>query len=151
MERLRIPWRAWVLACDGAKALIFQNDGDAELPDLQLIEALAQDQPPTHLLGAERPGRVHQSQGFERSAVEQTDWHARNEEAFLEKVAARLDQAAQDKSFKRLVIAAPPRALGVLRKKLTSKVLALTIGEIDKDLAQLTTKEIERHFTSKAP
>jgi len=61
-----------------------------------------------------------------------------------------LDQAAQDRSFKRLVIAAPPRALGVLRKKLTSKVLALVIGEIDKDLAQLTTKEIERHFTFKA-
>jgi protein required for attachment to host cells len=146
MERIRLPWRTWVLACDGAKALIFQNDGDAELPNLKLVEATFQDQPATHELGAERPGRVFQAHGAARSAIEQTDWHLQNEAAFLSKVALRLDQAAQQDSLKHLVVAAPPRALGVLRQKMTPRVGALILAEIDKDLAQLTTKEIERHF-----
>jgi protein required for attachment to host cells len=146
MERIRLPWRTWVLACDGAKALIFQNEGDAELPNLKLVEATSQDQPATHELGAERPGRVFQSHGAARSAVDQTDWHLQNEAAFLSKVAARLDQAAQQNALKHLVVAAPPRALGVLRQKMTPRVSAMIVAEIDKDLAQLTTKEIERHF-----
>ncbi len=147
MEHIRLPWRSWVLACDGAKALIFQNDGDAELPNLTLVEELSQDQPPTHDLGAERPGRVFQSHGGARSMVEQTDWHAQNEAAFLTKVAQKLDHAAQEHSLKDLVVAAPPRALGVLRQKMTPRVAGLVLTEVDKDLAQLTTKEIERHFT----
>jgi protein required for attachment to host cells len=146
MEHIRLPWRAWVLACDGAKALIFQNDGDAELPNLSLVEQLSQDQPLTHSLGADRPGRVYQSQGKARSAVEQTDWHAQNEAGFLTKVAQRIDHAAQAHSLKHLVIAAPPRALGVLRQKMTPRANALVMEEVHKDLAQLTTKEIERHF-----
>ena len=146
MEHIRLPWRSWLVACDGAKALIFQNDGDATLPNLTLIEHLAQNQPPTHSLGAERPGRVFQSHGGARSAVEQTDWHARNEASFLENVASWLDRAAEENSFKHLVLAAPPRALGLLREKITPRVRALVSNEIDKDLAQLTTKEIERHF-----
>ena len=146
MEHIRLPWRGWLVACDGAKALIFQNDGDATLPNFTLIEHLTQDQPPTHSLGAERPGRVFQSHGGARSAVEQTDWHARNEASFLESVAAWLDHAAQAHSFKHLVLAAPPHALGLLRGRITPRVRALVSHEIDKDLAQLTTKEIERHF-----
>ncbi len=148
MERIRLPWKSWVVACDGAKALIFQNTGDATLPNLVLTEHLAQDQPLTHCLGAERPGRVFQSHGGARSAVEQTDWHAQSEASFLERVAARLDRAAEERSLKHLVVAAPPRALGLLREKMTPRVRALILREIDKDLAQLTTKEIERHFVS---
>src|SRR5579863_1530020 len=147
MEHIRLPWRAWVVACDGAKALIFQNDGDAELPNLTLLEEVSQDQPLTHSLGAERPGRVYQSHGSARSAIEQTDWHGRNESAFIAKVAEKLDHAVQKHSLKHLVVAAPPRALGVLREKMTPRVSALVLAEIGKDLAQLTTKEIERHFT----
>ena len=146
MEHIRLPWRSWVVACNGAKALIFQNDGDATLPNLTLIEHSAQEQAPTHSLGAERPGRVFQSHGAARSAVEQTDWRLRNEEAFLATVAERLDHAAGEHAFKHLVVAAPPRALGVLREKMTPRVHALVLKEIDKDIAQLTTKEIERHF-----
>jgi protein required for attachment to host cells len=146
MEHIRLPGRSWVVVCDGAKSLIFQNDGDATLPNLILIEHLEQRQPLTHSLGVERPGRVFQSHGGARSAVEQTDWHAQNEASFLERVAARLDHAAQEHSFKHLVVAAPPRALGVLRKKMTPEVRALVLKEIDKDMAQLTTREIERRF-----
>jgi protein required for attachment to host cells len=34
----------------------------------------------------------------------------------------------------------------VLRQKMTPRVGAMILAEIGKDLAQLTTKEIERHF-----
>jgi protein required for attachment to host cells len=146
MRQTRIPWRTWVLACDGAKALIFQNEGDSEWPNLKLIDTITQEQPPTHELGAERPGRVFQSHGAARSAVEQTDWHMQNEATFLARVAEKLDQAAQKHSFKHIVIAAPPRALGMLRQKITPKVRALVFAELAKDLAQMSTNEIERHF-----
>lgn len=146
MEHFRLPWRTWLLVCDGAKALIFQNDGDAELPNLAVVEHMAQDQPLTHELGADRPGRVFQSHGAAHSAVEQTDWHAQNEAAFLTRVAERLDQAQEERKFKHLVVAAPPRALGVLRQKLSPQVNALVTQEIEKDFTNMPTAELERHF-----
>ena len=146
MEHIRLPWRSWLLVCDGAKAVIFQNDGDAELPNLTVVEHMAEDQPLTRELGADRPGRVFQSQGDAHSAVEQTDWHAQNEAAFLTRVAERLDRAAEERKVKHLVVAAPPRALGVLRQKMSPQVSALISLEIEKDFTNIPTTELERHF-----
>jgi protein required for attachment to host cells len=146
MEHIRLPWRSWLLACDGAKAVIFQNDGDAELPNLTVVDHMAQDQPLTHELGADRPGRVFQSHGGAHSAVEQTDWHAQNEAAFLTRIAERLGRAAEERKLKHLVVAAPPRALGVLRQKLSPQVSALILREIEKDFTNTPTAELERHF-----
>ena len=93
MSAIRIGNGYWVVVCDGRKALIFENAGDADLLNFITKESRIAENPPTHVQGAERPGRVHQSVGAERSSVEQTDWHDQAERAFLRDLATRLDRA----------------------------------------------------------
>ena len=93
MSGLSIREGEWVVVCDGAKALVLQNAGDAKFPNLKTLEVFEQKDPPTHEQGADRPGRTNASVGPGRSAVSQTDWHDRAEEAFLTKLAHHLDAA----------------------------------------------------------
>jgi protein required for attachment to host cells len=89
---------------------------------------------------------VHQSVGEARSGVEQTDWHDRDEQEFLKALAARLDKAVQAKDVAHLVIVAPPRALGVLRKAFSPHVRDAIVTEIDKDLTGAPVPDIEKHL-----
>lgn len=146
MERVRIPWKAWVVVCDGAKALILRNDGDAELLNLKLLDVHFQPQPRTSELGSERPGRVYEAFGAGRAATQETDRHAQAEAAFLSEVAERIDKAVSERSVDNVVLVAPPKALGLLRKRLTPAAQAVVTAEVPKDLARLSTPEIERHL-----
>lgn len=60
--------------------------------------------------------------------------HEEEERRFLARVAQRLAAATQAKTFDHLVIAAPPRALGILREALPDKTRALIRFEIAKDI-----------------
>jgi len=146
VEDVRIPWKSWVLVCDGAKALLLRNDGDATLLNLVLVKALEEPAPATRELGTDKPGRTHESVGHARSAMEQTDWHTQAESTFLRDVAAELDRAVREHGIKSLVLAAPPKALGLLRKEMTDSVQACVKAEIAKDLARLSTHEIEKYL-----
>jgi protein required for attachment to host cells len=146
MKHGAIPWRGWVLVCDGAKALILRNEGDAELVNLRRVEVFAESQLPTHELGADRPGRVHESHDGSRSAVASPDLHLEREIAFLGTIAATLDKMVRDHAVKALVVVAPPKALGLLRDRLSPAVRAIVTTEIPKDLVKLPIDEIEHHL-----
>ncbi len=146
MERVKSPWKSWVVVCDGVKALVFRNDGDAELLNLTLLDVRFEPDPPTRELGSDRPGRTFQSHGFNRSAEDETDWHAQAEVAFLSRVAERLDAAVREGSIKHVVLVAPPKALGLLRQQLSPAARAAVTAEVAKDLARLSTPEIEKHL-----
>lgn len=147
MANLKIPRHALVLVCDGAKALLFRNDGDAELINLVAIEHFAEHLPPAHELGTDRPGRVHQSHGASRSAVEATDYHLAGETDFLIAVGAELERLAGAEKPKGLFVVAPPKALGILREHFGPAVKQVLTAELAKDIAHLPTNEIERHLT----
>ncbi len=148
MDGVNIPWRGFVLICDGSKALILQNEGDPDLLNLKLVDSFVQVQPPTRQLGTARPGRVHQSHGNARSAMEEADRHTEGEVAFLSQVAHAMGRITRDHSAKSLVVVAPPRALGVMRRELEPAVQAIVTAEVPKDLAHLPTDEIERHLAA---
>lgn len=148
MPNIRIHHRSWILVCDGSKALLFRNEGDALALNLKLAEVAFEPHPPTRELGTERPGRVHESLGSSRSAVQAPDWHEQAEVDFLRGVARTIDEVVRAKHIKQLVLVAPPKALGELRRHLTAATNAVLSAEIDKDLARLSTKEIERHLTA---
>ncbi len=147
MPKIKIQQGEWVVVCDGAKALILTNVGDEKFPSLKTKKVYQQDDPLTHELGTDAPGRSIQSRGTARSAMEQTDWHAQAEERFLEKLMARLDAAVQAGEAKSLIIAAPPRALGVIRQHYSHALRTALRAEIDKDLVKLPVHEIEKHLT----
>jgi protein required for attachment to host cells len=146
MPAVRITQGDWVVVCDGAKALILENIGDEKFPNLRTKEVFAQEDPRTREQGTDAPGRSINSVDARRSAMEQTDWHDQEEHRFLETLAQRLDAAVNAGEAKSLVVVAPPRALGVLRKAYSHGLRTALRAEIDKDLVKLPVHEIEQHL-----
>lgn len=147
MSELTIHEGEWVVVCDGAKALILENAGDAKFPNLKTVEVFEQESLATHELGTDAPGRSHSSLGHGRSSVTQTDWHDQAERTFLTQLAKRLDTALGAGKTRSLIVVAPPRALGMIRDAYTPAVRAAVRAEVDKDFVKLPVYEIEKHLT----
>jgi protein required for attachment to host cells len=145
---LKIHSGDWVVVCDGAKALILENAGDAISPNLRTKEVHEQPDPKTSEQGTDAPGRSFSSVGSRRSAMEQTDWHDQAEQQFLIDLAKRLDAAVTAAETKSLIVIAPPRALGVLRQAFTAAVRNAIRAEIDKDYVKMPLYEIEKHLAA---
>jgi protein required for attachment to host cells len=148
MSELLIRHGEWVVVCDGAKALVLENTGDAKFPNLKMREVYEQKDLPTHLLGADKPGRTHNSTGPGSSSVTQTDWHNQAEQAFLTHVAQRLDAEIVAGKVKSLILVAPPRALGMIRHAYSHTLRSAIRTEIDKDLVKHPVHDIEKHLTA---
>jgi protein required for attachment to host cells len=147
MLELRIHKGEWVVVCDGAKALMLENAGDVKFPNLKTIEIFEHKSVATRDLGADKPGRNHSSTGTGSSAVEQTDWHEQEERAFLLQLARHLDAAIGAGKIKSLIVAAPPRALGVLRSAYTQRLRDAVSAEVDKDFVKLPVHQIGKQLT----
>ena len=148
---MRLDNQTWVLVADGAKALTLVNEGDAEIMNLRRVAVEEEHHARTSDLGADRPGRVHQSFSSSRSGVEQTDLHQQAESAFLRGVAHALDEAARAGRFQKLVLVAPPRALAVLRDALGRECRDALVAELGKDLTAHTILDIEKALGAWAP
>jgi len=143
MTRLLIHNKAWVLVCDGSKALFYVNVGDAQAISLQVAEILVEDHASTRDLGTDKPGRNFDSASSSRSAVHQTDWHDLAEAAFLRRVAQTLDASVNAGEVKEVIIVAPPRTLGMLRGHLSDVVRRVLKAEIARDLVKTPTPKLE--------
>jgi protein required for attachment to host cells len=146
MTRLKIDQGDWVIVCDGKKALLLENVGDAVFPNLKTKEVHEHAVPKTHEQGTDAPGRAFSSVGEVRSAMEQTDWHDQSERAFLEDLAGRLDAAVAAGETNAVIIVAPPRALGVIRQAYSPRLRQALRAEVDKDLVRMPVHEIEKHL-----
>ena len=144
---LRIPHDAWILVGDGEKALVLRNEGDEDYPDLRTINVFAQDNPPTHEQGTDRPGRMADSGIGQRSAMDDADWHTLAKHQFAKEVAHRMYAAAHAGKFDKLVVVAPPLVLGDLRKEWHSEVSDRVIAEVDKTLTNHPIGKIEKVLT----
>jgi len=136
----------WVVVCDGKKALVLENVGDAVFPNLKTREVHEHADPKTHEQGTDAPGRAISSVDAVRSAVAQTDWQDQAERAFLEDLAGRLDAAVTAGETDAITVVAPPRALGVLRQSYSPRLRRALRGEIDKDFVKMPVHEIEKHL-----
>jgi protein required for attachment to host cells len=143
---MKIDHGTWVVVCDGAKALVLENAGSRKTPNLKTREVYEHDDPKTHEIGTDRPGRTTSSFGSGRSAMEQADWHDQAEQRFLAKLAERLDKAVLGGETPSLIVVAPPRAIGVLRKEFTSHVRQAIRAEVEKDFVKMPVDEITRHL-----
>ena len=145
---MNIGHGAWVLIGDGAKALFLVNQGDAAHPALETLRVMENDNPPTREQGSDAPGRFPDGRGPHRSAVQNTDWHEIGKQRFAKDIADVLNKAAQANRFSKLVVVAPPKTLGDLRKEFDSEVTDRIIAEIDKDLTNQPPHEIEKHLAA---
>jgi len=137
----------WILIADGTQARVLENTGPGKGLaavkglDWSIVPLQSQD------IDSDRPGRGHSSVGSARSAMEpRTDPAQHREAEFVRSVASELDRKAKDGAYDRLVIAAAPLALGNLRKALSEHVKKTIVAELDKDLTNLPTANIDRHL-----
>jgi len=138
----------WVVVCDGKKALVLENVGDTKVIKLKTREVHEQPDPKTSEQGTDKPGRSINSIDSRRSAVEQTDWHDQEEERFLQRLASRLDAEVNAGNAKSVIMVAPPRALGVLRRAYSQNLRNALRAEIDKDFVTMPVDEIEKHLAA---
>ncbi|WP_051677340.1 host attachment family protein [Bradyrhizobium sp. URHD0069] len=137
-----IPHNSLILVGDGQKALFLRNRGSALDVDLVVERILEQDNPATREQGTDRPGRNTASLGVARSAMEEVDWHHIAKERFANEIAKALYQHAHANLFDRLIIIAPPKILGQLRKAFHAEVVARIAAEIPKELTAHPVSEI---------
>ncbi|TPN22964.1 Host attachment protein [Mesorhizobium sp. B2-3-3] len=143
MNTIRLKHGIWVLVADGEKALLLKNAGDNKFPNLEVVQVMEQENPPTREQGSDSPGRYNDGPSVHRSAVEDTDWHRIGKERFAEEIAARLYKLAHDGEFDSIVLVAPPVVLGTMRKKLHKEVGDKVMAEIPKTMTNHAIPEIE--------
>lgn len=148
MTYLTVPANSLILVCDGSKALFYKNTGSALAIALEAISTLKEHHPPTRELGEDRPGRAVDSMDASRSAMEETDWHQVAEERFLQSVAIHLNEVVASHRPSGLILIAPPRALGVLRHRLTDAVKQIEKAELAKDLVKTPKPKLEEYLQS---
>lgn len=134
----------WVLVADGEKALILENQTDAEDPFLTVVRKKEQENPSDLEQSANRPGRMHDNGPGQRSALDDTDWHELAKERFADELADLLYGHAHKGSFDALVLVASPSVLGELRDQLHQEVSAKVIHEIPKTLTNHPLDKIEK-------
>ena len=141
------PTRTWILVADGGGARILEALGKGHgLHEISGSESRVENAP-SHELGRDRPGRVHESVGATRHAIEpRRDPHKALETLFADQLATMLGKYAAAAAFDRLVIVAPPAMLGDLRKVMPPEVRKTIIAEIDKDLTKVPNVEISTHI-----
>ncbi|MET4699094.1 protein required for attachment to host cells [Constrictibacter sp. MBR-5] len=141
------PTITWILVADGQRARIVENGGPGKGLQPVTPEPLVNSDPPSRNLGTDRPGRVSESVGGARHAIEpRTDPHRDQKRRFAQELADRLDRAAGEGAYTRLILVAPPQMLGDLRDVLTERARALVAAEIDKDLTKADDRELKRHL-----
>lgn len=124
--------RVWFLVADGRRArLLNEKRRGAALVESWSMEIGAEDTYDPR----DRPPRSFDRVGAGRHAMDKgRSLHEQEEVNFLNRVAQRITGAEKHGEFDHLVIAAPPRALGLLREKLAAAVLTRVRAETPKDL-----------------
>ena len=145
---MRVPHNAFILVADGRKMLFLRNEGDAEYPNLQVQKKVIDKHNPDHneqatdLAGGAAGTRKAGAQ-WGAGNMEEVDFHQLEEDRFAAETAGLLKDWAVRGEFESLIVVAPPRTLGELRKHYHKEVSDRLAGEIDKDLTGHSVPQIE--------
>lgn len=134
---------ALVLVTDGRKTLFFRNRGDENQIDLR-TEAFDERQDlPNSELKSDAAGSNAQSGGFGRPAYEETDFHQQEEDRWAHAAAEAVNKRVLENNFDQLVIVAPPKTLGFIRKKLHKEAERRLVCQIPKEMTGRPIPDIE--------
>ena len=163
---MQVPNGAMVVVADGRKMLLLRNEGDEQYPNLQVEQKKLHPNPKdsdqkTDLAGQSsstqsgpgapavaQNGSMHARGGGAqfapaRGTMGETDYHQMEEDKFAAETAAMLNKRVLNNEFESLIIVAPPKTLGELRKHYHKEVEKRVLGEISKDLTDHTVPQIE--------
>lgn len=144
------PTVTWVLIADGAHARLFANRGPGK--GIEQLEAINGDHRADRDLIRDTAGRSFESVGDTRHAITpRTDPHRELKRDFAKQLGSMLEEQLAAKAYDRLVIVAPPTALGDLRSSLPEPVKHVVYAELDKDLVKTPTAELPAHLGAVMP
>src|SRR5215218_3373410 len=143
-----LPNNALVLVADGTKVLFLRNHGDENQIDLRTEAHDEREDRKDRELRTDAPGTAatrFSSGGGDtfRPAMEETDFHQQDEDRWVQNAGEELNKRALRGDFDALVIVAPPKALGVIRKELHKEVEKRIICTINKEMSGRTVPDIE--------
>ncbi|AOH83214.1 hypothetical protein AWL63_03715 [Sphingomonas panacis] len=166
---MQIPHNTFVLVADGRKMLFFRNEGDAAALNLQVELAEEHADAPDRDLKSDAAGRASSTQSGasapaaaqggsnqnmgsgggaqfapSRGSMGEPDYHQQEEERFAAEIAEMLKRRALANAYDALVVVAPPKTLGELRKHYHKEVISRLHGELAKDLTGRPVPEIEK-------
>jgi protein required for attachment to host cells len=142
---MQVPHRSFVVVADGKKMLFFRNEGDSEYPKLEVERKREQVNPSDLDQKTDQAGQAPSgSGGAGYSSYGETDFHQLEEDRFAAETAELLRKRALSNDFESLIIVAPPKTLGELRKHYHKEVEKRLAGEIAKDLTGHPVAEIEK-------
>ena len=146
---MQIPHNAHVLVADGRKMLFFRNEGDATYPKLEVESHREDVNPDHHEQATDTAGRAAVPAGVGGGgSMEEVDFHQQEEDRFAAKAAEMLNKRTLANQIEKLIVVAPPRTLGELRKHYHKEVESRIAGEIPKDLTNMPVPEIEKILQS---
>ncbi|HEU5481819.1 MAG TPA: host attachment family protein [Sphingomicrobium sp.] len=141
---MEVPHGSVVVISDGEKMLFFRNEGDSEFPHLIVESENEQESLANRDLRRDVPGRSFASVGPGRSAYKEADSRQLGEDRFAAETAAMLNDRALRDEFESLIVVAPPRTLGELRRHYRKELERRLIGELPKNLTNVPVNEIEQ-------
>lgn len=160
------PLITWILVADAKQAQIYIRQKIEKLVPLagnsrrnQFAEVIAREPVPVpgmkweaesaeqYEVGRNATGMVFESVNSARSMSEpHMDVHEEIKDRFAKTIAEQLNHAKTEKSFDRLVLIAPAKMLGEIKKHLDEKVVKCVAAEMPKDLTHFDTQALANHL-----
>lgn len=154
---MQVPHNAFVLVADGRKSLFFRNEGDGDYPNLKVEAAQEHLNSKDSEQKSDQAGRAASTHGGGNSpgvagggrhsgagsSMGETDFHQQEEDRFAVELADMLKRRVLAHEFGTLIVVAPPKTLGELRKHYHKEVERRVAGELAKDLTGHTIPDIE--------
>ena len=140
---MQVAHNSVVVVADGRKMLFLRNEGDAVHLNLKVERAVEQENPSDGDQKTDHAGRSSSSVGGGQNSMQEVDFHQLEEDRFAAETADLLKKRALKNDFDSLIIIAPPRTLGELRKHYHKEVSQRLTGELDKDLTGHPIDQIE--------
>ncbi len=130
----------WVLVADSAQARILEYDKD-KLGPVEEFDHPASREHGRDLIG-NRPNQNQHSMEKTRKGEEHQGLRDDESKKFAKQLSNYLSTAHARNRFRKLILVADPRFLGMLRNELANPVTACVATSIDKNAVRMTAKEL---------
>ncbi len=134
----------WIVAADSSRARFLQVAGRD-----RLVEVATLLNPEARMDGRELITDAHprfRGTAGPPSDRQETSAQEHATDLFAKRVGDYLEKARTEHRYDQLVLVAPPKFLGALRRSLDSEVAKRVVDELPKDLSRLKERELERYF-----
>jgi protein required for attachment to host cells len=141
----------WILVANGRECRIYTRNHMTG--KLDIVKTFGNEESRLHNreMGVDKPGRVFDSVGTMRHAMEPKIFFTRQaRQDFARKIAEFLEEAAQNDRFHALSVAASASFLGELRGYFSDAVQEKIVIQVNKDLTNVPPQDLLSHLYQKA-